>query len=117
MPVATVETLERHISSYLLRWLGIPKSFSSVGLYSFGTKVQLPLKSVTEEFKVTKVRQIIMLRDSQDEKINKAGVRVNTGRKWKAEEAIKQAESRLRHSDIMGTTSGRQGLGLLPATR
>ena len=59
-----------------------------------------------------------MPRNSQDEKVNEAGVRVNTGRKWKAEEAVKQAESRLRHSDSVGTaTSGWQGLGLSPATR
>ena len=57
----------------LRRWLGVPESFSSVGLYSFGTKVQLPLNSDTEEFKVTKVSHIIMPRDSQYEKVNEAG--------------------------------------------
>ena len=80
--------------------------------YSSGSKLQLPLSSVTEEFKVIKVRQVMMLRDSADEKVSGARVEVNTGRKWRADKAVKNAESRLRHSDIVGTTtSGRLGLG------
>ncbi|XP_052237748.1 uncharacterized protein LOC127849064 [Dreissena polymorpha] len=39
------------------RWLGVPRSFSSIGLYRSGSKLQLPLPSPTEEVKVTKVRQ------------------------------------------------------------
>lgn len=36
-------------------WLGVPQCFSSISLYSSGLKLQLPLKSVTEEFNVAKV--------------------------------------------------------------
>ncbi|XP_052093724.1 uncharacterized protein LOC127729844 [Mytilus californianus] len=39
-PVSKVEVLERKISASLRRWLGVPRSFSSVGLYSTGTKLQ-----------------------------------------------------------------------------
>ncbi|KAH3735567.1 hypothetical protein DPMN_042103 [Dreissena polymorpha] len=40
----------------------------------------------------------------------KAGI--ETRRKWSASQAVAQAESRLRHKDIEGTTAiGRQGLG------
>jgi hypothetical protein len=85
---------------------------SSLGLYCTKSKLQLPLKVLTEEYKVTKARHVIMLRDSADEKVREAGVKILTGRKWKAEEAVKDAESRLRHSDIVGTvTEGRLGLG------
>ena len=39
---------------------------------------------------------------------------VRSGRKWKAQEAVKNAETRLQHNDIVGTvTSGRQGLGVV----
>jgi hypothetical protein len=44
-----------------------------------------------------------MLRDSRDEKIRKAGIRVRTGHKSNASEALKEAESRLEHQDIVGT--------------
>ena len=88
-------------SGYLRRWLSVPRSFSAVGLYSSGTKLQLPLKSVTEEFKVTKVRQVIMLRDSIDDKVRGARVETRTGRKWDAKRTVKEAEERLRHGDIV----------------
>ena len=112
VPVSTVENMERKINSYLRRWLGVPRSFSSIGLYSSGSKLQLPLKALTEEYKATKVRAVMMLRDSQDQKIREAGIEIRTGRKWKAEDAVAEAESRLRHQDIVGTVAhGRLGLG------
>ncbi|XP_060082190.1 uncharacterized protein LOC132561508 [Ylistrum balloti] len=52
------------------------------------------------------------LPDSKDEKIRNAGIETRTGRKWSASSAVQEAESRLRHSDIVGTTCiGKQGLG------
>ena len=47
-----------------------------------------------------------------------AGVRIQTGSKWKATSAVEEAESRLRHKYIVGLVcKGRQGLGCEPATR
>jgi hypothetical protein len=104
--------MERTINGFLRRWFGVPKSFTSLGLYCTKSKLQLPLKALTEEYKVTKARQVIMIRDSVDEKVREAGVKILTGRKWKAEEAVKDTESLLRNSDIVGTvTEGRLGLG------
>ncbi|XP_060062635.1 uncharacterized protein LOC132543183 [Ylistrum balloti] len=108
----TVEILERKISKCLRRWLGVPPSFTSVGLYSTTGKLQLPLSSLVEEFKVAKVRLVMTVRDSKDERIRNAGIETRTGRKWSASIAVQEAESRLRHSDIVGTTCiGKQGLG------
>ncbi|KAH3789702.1 hypothetical protein DPMN_167889 [Dreissena polymorpha] len=54
----------------------------------------------------------MILRDSADEKVRGERVEVHTGRKWRADKSVSDAESRLRHSDIVGTTtSGRLGLG------
>jgi hypothetical protein len=112
--ITTVETMERKISQYLRRWLGVPRSLSSIGLYSTGSKLQLPLTALTEEYKVNKVRGIMMVRDSKDDKVSQAGVEMNTGRKWKAKEALDRAETRLQHKDIVGTvTAGRMGLGCI----
>lgn len=65
-------------------WLGVPQCFSSIILYSSGLKLQLPLKSVTEEFNVAKVLQHLMLRDSKDEMVQTAGVEIIPGREWSA---------------------------------
>ena len=70
----------------------------------------MPLTSLTEEYKVTKARLLLTLRDSADEKISKAGIEVRTGRKWSAQRAVDEAESHLRHRDIVCTTNiGRGG--------
>jgi hypothetical protein len=45
----------------------------------------------------------MMPKDSSDEKISKASIRVRTGRKSNAREALKEAESRLEHQDIAET--------------
>ncbi|XP_069139210.1 uncharacterized protein [Argopecten irradians] len=109
---STVEKMERIINRHLRRWLGVPPSFTAVGLYSRTAKLQLPLSSLVEEFKTGKARLIMTLKESKDDKVRLAGVEVRTGRKWSASKAVDEAESRLRHKDIVGTTAvGRQGLG------
>uniref|UniRef100_A0A3B1JAJ2 Reverse transcriptase domain-containing protein n=1 Tax=Astyanax mexicanus TaxID=7994 RepID=A0A3B1JAJ2_ASTMX len=112
VPISIVEGLERKVSSFLRRWLGLPRSLSSIALYGRNTKLQLPLRSLEEEFKVTRAREVMMYRDSSDPKVAQAGVRVKTGRKWVADEAVLQAESRIRHRALVGAvTRGRAGLG------
>lgn len=54
--MTTVEGIERKINKRLRRWLGVPPSFSSVGLYIRSGWLQLPLSSAMEEFKVAKCR-------------------------------------------------------------
>lgn len=115
VPISTVETLERKVSACLRRWLGLPRSLTSIALYGNTTKLQLPIKSLEEEFKVTRTREVLMYRDSRDPKVAQAGVVVKTGRKWSAQAAVLDAESRLRHKDLVGTVAhGRAGLGVFP---
>ncbi|XP_063435804.1 uncharacterized protein LOC134716731 [Mytilus trossulus] len=110
--LSTVEKLERTINRHLRKWLGVPPSFTTVGLYSRTAKLQLPLTSIVEEFKVCKTRLVMTLKESKDDKVRTAGVQVRTGRQWSASKAVSEAESRLRHKDIIGTVAvGRQGLG------
>ena len=44
-PLTTVEAMERVVNGYIKKWLGIPKSFSNVRLYSVGNKLQLQFSS------------------------------------------------------------------------
>lgn len=116
MPISTVETLETlemvSSSSHLRRWLGVPRSLSSIALYGRSNKLQLPLKSLEEGFKATKARVVIEYRDSSDPKVSKAGIEVRTGRKWSAEEAVRPDESKLHYNRLVGVvTQGRAGLG------
>ena len=107
--------MERKVSTFLRRWLGLPRSLSNIALYGNTTKLRLPLKSLEEEFKVTRTREVLMYRDSRDPKVAQAGVEVKTGRKWSAQVAVADAESRLRHRDLVGVVAhGRAGLGMFP---
>ncbi|XP_052281123.1 uncharacterized protein LOC127878636 [Dreissena polymorpha] len=116
--VSTVEGFERTINRYLRRWLGVPPSFTSIGLYGRTNQLQLPISSVVEEYKVAKARMVVTLKESSDDLIRMAGIETRTGRKWSASQAVSQAESILRHKDIVGTTTeGRQGLGMIKPQR
>jgi len=51
-----VEAIQRYVNKCLRKWLRVPLSFTTVGLYSRSAKVQRPLSSVVDEFKAGKVR-------------------------------------------------------------
>lgn len=70
-PMTVLEGIERKTNKHLRRWLGIPPSFSSVGLYIPSGLLQLPLLSVAEEYKVAKCRVILSLRESNDDLLSK----------------------------------------------
>ena len=53
--IATVETMERLISKYRKKWLGVPNPLTNVTLYSSSTKLKLLTLSLVEEFKLGKV--------------------------------------------------------------
>ena len=65
--LCAVERIEQKIGSYTRKWLGLPPGLTSVALYSRSAKLKLPLRSVVEEFKVSKVRSQMMLSYSSDE--------------------------------------------------
>ena len=116
--MSTVEMLEQSISQFLRRWLGLPRSLSSIALYGHSTMLQLPISGLAEEFMVTRARELMMYRDSSDMKVATAGILVKTGRKWKAQEAVDRAEARLQHNILVGNTAvGRAGLGSFPKPR
>jgi hypothetical protein len=66
MPLSAAEEIQVEVTKFLRRWFGVPRIFSSFGFYATGNKLQLPIRSVVEEFKVTKVRQHITLKESKD---------------------------------------------------
>ncbi|RXN04375.1 reverse transcriptase [Labeo rohita] len=118
VPMTVVEGFEQKVSSYLRRWLGLPHSLSNTALYGKTNKLRLPFGSVREEFIVARAREHLMYSGSRDAKVSGAGIVVRTGRKWRAAEAVQQAETRLKHKAILGSvTQGRAGLGSLTANR
>lgn len=85
-----------------------PEASATLHFYGNTTKLQLPLKSLEEEFKVTRTREVLMYRDSSDPKVAQAGMAVKTGREWSAQTAVLEAELRLRHRDLVGMVDQRR---------
>ena len=110
-PLSAVERMEKRTSSKLRKWLGVPPSFTNIGLYGNDVKLKLPISSLTEEYKAGKVRAALTLKSSKDHCVKNAGVEFVTGRKWKTHNAVDIATSRLRHKDLIGPVSqNRAGL-------
>ena len=62
---STVEMLEQTITKHVRRWLGVvPRSFTSIGLYVKTKQLQLHNFYLSEEFKVTKSRMVVTLKQS-----------------------------------------------------
>ena len=66
---SAVEKMEAKINKYIRKWLGLPPDLSNVAMYCRQTKLKLPLKSIMEEFKSSKVKLQMMLDDSKDKVI------------------------------------------------
>ena len=104
--------MERQVSGRIKKWLGIPRSLSAVALYSTSSKLQMPFQSLTEEFKLARTGTALTIHDSKDSCVRSAGVFQYSGRKWSANTAIQEAETRLQQEEIVGIVCrGRQGIG------
>ena len=112
IPISTVVKMERKISGRLRTWLGIPKSFTNIGLYGKTTKLRLPFTSLVEECKVIKTRTQETLDNAKDPLVRSAGVQLQCGNKWSVRSTLQEAECRLKHKDLIGLPClGRQGIG------
>src|SRR5215813_4336378 len=100
--LAAVVAIEKKIGKCTRKWLGLPPGLASIALYSRSTKLRLPLKALTEEFQVGKVRLQMMLNYSQDQAVRDSKAQLRTGRKWKASEATGKAEEAAKFKEILG---------------
>lgn len=116
VPISTVEKLERGVTGYIKKWLGVPRCLTTIGLYGDGI-LKLPLTSLTEEFKCAKTRLQMTLNESRDLVVSNNAPTLATGRKWTPAKAVEEATAALKHADIVGyVQQGRGGFGLT-ATR
>ncbi len=73
---------------------------TSIGIYS----KTCPVTSVLTggRIKGSEGKAVLTLRDYGDKCVSRSGVEVRTVRRWLASQAVEQADSRLRHKDIVG---------------
>ena len=76
-----VIAMKRWVSNYLRRWLGFLRSLSRAALYGTSNKLQLPISRLSEEFEVTRTREMILYRDSHEPKIATEEIERHAGKK------------------------------------
>ena len=108
----TVEGLEKKVNRCIRSWLGLPPGMSSVALYNKSAKLRLPLRSIVEECKVSKVRTQWMLNNSPDIRIREVKALIRTKRKFKAQDEIDESVSELTFEEVRGPIqTGRHAVG------
>lgn len=67
-------------------------------MYGRTNKLRLPFSSLTEEFMVTRAREVLLWRGK---KVSSAGIEGRTGRTWNPNPNPRQS-TRLRHRQLVG---------------
>ena len=110
--LSRVEKIEQKVNCFIRKWLKLPKMLTTSAIYGKSIPLNLPLASITEEYKAGKVRTIMTLRYSKDVKIRENPPEVRSGKKWNAEEETDRLIEQLEHKDIVGSVqTNREGLG------
>ena len=50
IPLTTIDNLQKLLTKFIKKWLGIPANLSTASLYSKSTKLRLPFSELQEEF-------------------------------------------------------------------
>ncbi|KAL9961581.1 hypothetical protein ACROYT_G030544 [Oculina patagonica] len=90
-----VERTEQKCRVYIRKWLGLPRQLNNTALYGKGCQLELPLASTLEDYRAGKVRTVMKLRYSKDKAIREDPPEVHTGKKWTAEEELRQSNEQL----------------------
>ena len=115
LPMSTAVELEKRVSKYIRKWLGLHKSTSSTGFYNSLAPCPLPLKSFTSILKASKTSAYLLLRDSKDPLVSSSVPQILTGTSWHVDEAVDFAEKELDFRSKFGhSQTGRAGFGLIP---
>ena len=110
--VSRVNMIQRKCNVYIRKWMGLPRVLNTSALYRQNGALQLPLTSITEIYKVGKIRTVMMLRESNDPEIRDDPPGVKTGKLWKAETETDMIITALEHRDMVGAAqSDQKGLG------
>ena len=113
--MTAAEALEKSLSKFIRKWMGIHQSTSSTGFYNKNAPCPLPLKSFTSILKASKVSAFLLLRDSKDPLVSSSVPTIVTGTSWHVEDAVNDAEQELSFREKFGHFQyGRAGLGLVP---
>ena len=112
IPITWINKVEKTMSRYMRKWLGVLRSLSSVALYSRDVPCPFKIRSLSSIYKCTKTNAHLQLKLSSDPQIQHVARDTNTGTKWTAQQEAKRAEDRLWIEELKGLVPiGRSGFG------
>ena len=112
VPISVASLLEKRISFYIRKWLNLHPSTTSISLYSPISPCPLPLKSLTDILKSSKISGHLLLRDSRDPLVSSTDIKLKAGI-WQPNTSATIAEAELNFQKIRGPIyKGRSGLGV-----
>ena len=107
-----VEKLERTVSKYIRKWLGVSRNLTGVALYSRDVPSPFKITSLSSVFKTTKTNAYLQLCHSADQQVKSGALGRRVGKGWSASDATERAESRLWQDELLGMVpEGRAGFG------
>ena len=113
IPETKIEEFQKTMTGKIKKWMGFPRNLSVNSMYAKTSRLRLPFSSLTEEFRVTKARNMVTFQESTDPCIRGAEIEVDAGRKANTKEEVREAKLRLKQQEIIGITNkGREGLGM-----
>ena len=113
IPITTIHRWEQNANSFLRKWLGVGHTLSSYCLFSESSSVALPLDSLSDTWKVEKCRLLQSYQTSSDSLIKSIKPQVRSGRSWKPEKELLDAERDLVCESVRGMVQPhlRAGIG------
>ena len=109
--ITSASILEKKISVFIRKWLNIHPSTTDISLYSPISPCPLPIKSLTNILRSSKISGHLLLRDSEDPLVSSANPKIKVGL-WNPEKATSIAEAELNFNQIRGPLNqGRCGVG------
>lgn len=109
--LSSMQRLEKTLSKFTRKWLGVHKSLTGIALYSKQTPCPLPFKSLTSIFKASKFSGYLQLRDSKDPVVAESKIKLAAG-SLDVQNTVSEGESIIHFKKILGhTQAGTAGLG------
>ena len=111
--ISSVSTLENKVSVFMRKWLNVHPSITKICLYSPVSPCPLPLKSLSNVLRSSKISGHLLLRDSNDPKVSSANPNISAGF-WRADQSTSITESEMKFIRMKGATNpGKYGLGII----
>lgn len=95
--------MEMKTNIYNRKYLQVPKSLNSIGIYI--TTNALQLSRIKEKIMVVRKRGLITLKKSKNPKVASGKIEVRTGRKWHTQVYIEKCEKILSHKALIEIVS------------